>query len=79
MIEALEACQLGGAYLDVFAKEPLPANNPLWSMPNVLVNAHSASTSDKENGRIVDLFCQNLTRYLNGEPLMNVLDPVKGY
>ena len=79
MIEALEAGQLGGAYLDVFAKEPLPINNPLWSMPNVLVNAHSASTSDKENGRIVDLFCQNLTRYLNGEPLMNVLDPVKGY
>ena len=79
MIEALSSGHLGGAYLDVFSKEPLPKNNPLWSLPNVLVNAHSASTSDKENGRIVDLFCENLMRYLNGEPLINVLDPIKGY
>ena len=79
MIEALSSGHLGGAYLDVFSKEPLPTNSPLWSFPNVLVNAHSASTSDKENDRIVDLFCENLTRYLNGKPLINVLDPIKGY
>ena len=79
MIEALNSGHLGGAYLDVFSKEPLPTNSPLWSLPNVLVNAHSASTSDKENSRIVDLFCENLMRYLNGEPLINVLDPIKGY
>lgn len=79
MIEALSSGHLGGAYLDVFSKEPLPTNSPLWSFPNVLVNAHSASTSDKENDRIVDLFCENLTRYLNGKPLINILDPIKGY
>ena len=79
LIASLTSGHLGGAYLDVFAKEPLPAANPLWSLPNVLVNAHSASTSDRENSRIVDLFCNNLRRYLNNEPLLNVLDPIKGY
>lgn len=79
LITSLTSGHLGGAYLDVFAKEPLPDANPLWSLPNVLVNAHSASTSDRENSRIVDLFCDNLHRYLNNEPLLNVLDPIKGY
>jgi len=43
-------------------------------MPNVLVSPHSASTSDRENGRLTELFCENLGRYLRGEPLRNVLD-----
>ncbi len=79
LIASLTSGHVGGAYLDVFSKEPLPTANPLWSLPNVLVNAHSASTSDRENSRIVDLFCHNLHRYLNNETLLNVLDPIKGY
>ena len=79
LITSLSSGHLGGAYLDVFSTEPLPTDNPLWSLPNVLVNAHSASTSDRENSRIVDLFCDNLRRYLNDEPLLNVLDPKRGY
>ena len=79
LVEALESGHLGGAYLDVFAREPLPAESPFWGMPNVLVYAHSASTSDRENGRIVDLFCENLRRYLDKRPLLNVLDPALGY
>jgi len=75
LIEALRRGHLGGAYLDVFVEEPLPADSPLWSMPNVLVSPHSASTSDRENSRIVDLFCENLGRYLAGEQLLNVLAP----
>jgi glyoxylate/hydroxypyruvate reductase A len=74
LIAALHSGHLGGAALDVFADEPLPSDSPLWDMPNVLVSPHSASTSDLENGRITDLFCQNLERYLAGEPLLNVLD-----
>jgi glyoxylate/hydroxypyruvate reductase A len=74
MIAALESGHLGGAALDVFATEPLPEESPLWNMPNVLVSPHSASTSDRENARIADLFCENLRRYLGGEPLLNVLD-----
>ena len=74
LIEALRTGHLGGAALDVFAGEPLPPDSPLWDMPNVLVSPHSASTSDRENTRITDLFCDNLRRYLAGQPLRNVLD-----
>jgi phosphoglycerate dehydrogenase-like enzyme len=75
LVEALRSGHLGGAYLDVFAEEPLPADSPLWAMPNVLVSPHSASTSDRENRRITDLFLDNLRRWLDGRPLRNVLDP----
>lgn len=74
LIAALQSGQLGGAALDVFAEEPLPASSPLWSMPNVLISPHSASTSDRENTRLTDLFGENLRRYLNGQPLLNVLN-----
>jgi phosphoglycerate dehydrogenase-like enzyme len=58
----------------VFAQEPLPEESPLWDMPNVLVSPHSGSTSDRENGRLTDIFCENLRRFLAGEPLLNVLN-----
>ncbi len=48
-------------------------------MPNVLVSPHSGSTSDRENGRLTDLFCDNLARYQAGEPLRNVLDADRLY
>lgn len=79
LIAALQSGKLGGAALDVFAEEPLPASSPLWEMPNVLVSPHSASTSDRENERITDLFCDNLRRYLDGRPLRNVLDVERLY
>ena len=79
LVDALESGRLGGAALDVFREEPLPADSPFWTMPNVLVCAHSAATSDRENERITDIFCENLHRYLAGEPLMNVLDPLRMY
>lgn len=79
LIEALRSGHLGGAALDVFAVEPLPPDNPLWGMPNVLVSPHSASTSDRENGRLTELFCDNLRRYLADEPMRNVLDVVELY
>ncbi|HSG08965.1 MAG TPA: D-2-hydroxyacid dehydrogenase [Longimicrobiales bacterium] len=79
LVAALASGQLGGAYLDVFETEPLPVESPLWDMPNVLVSPHSGSTSDRENGRITDLFCENLRRREAGEPLLNVLDPERLY
>lgn len=79
LIAALRSGRLAGAGLDVFATEPLPADSPLWTMPNVLVSPHSASTSDRENQLITDLFCRNLRRYLDGQPLLNVLDPERMY
>jgi phosphoglycerate dehydrogenase-like enzyme len=79
LIESLRSGHLRCAALDVFAEEPLPPSSPLWEMPNVLISPHSASTSDRENRRVTDLFCDNLRRYLKGEPLRNVLDTVKLY
>ena len=79
LVAALESRHLGGAYLDVFAEEPLPTDSRLWDMPNVLISPHSGSTSDRENGRIIDLFCQNLRRYLAREPMLNVLDTQRLY
>lgn len=74
LVEALRSGHLAGAGLDVFAEEPLPPDSPFWEMPNVLVSPHSASTSDGENRRLTDLFCENLRRFLAGGPLVNVLD-----
>ena len=79
MVDLLAAGYLSGAALDVFEVEPLPAGSPLWDMPNVLINPHSASTSHKENGRITDLFCENLRRYLDGRPLLNLYEHGRGY
>jgi glyoxylate/hydroxypyruvate reductase A len=74
LIAALQSGHLSGAALDVFAEEPLPPESPLWDMSNVLVSPHSASTSDRENERITDLFVDNLRRYLDDKPLRNVLN-----
>jgi len=79
MIELLSDGKLGGAALDVFAVEPLPQESPLWAMPNVIINPHSASTSHRENGRITDIFIDNMGRYLRGEPLVNVFQSHRGY
>ena len=79
LIEALREGRLRGAALDVLSKEPPEAANPLWEMPNVLLSPHSASTVASENARLTDLFCDNLVRYLAGEPLLNVFDRERLY
>jgi len=79
LIEVLRSGHLGGAALDVFAKEPLAAESPLWDMPNVLITPHTISTAEDENELVVDLFCDNLRRFLAGEPLRNVFERVRGY
>jgi phosphoglycerate dehydrogenase-like enzyme len=79
LIANLRSGHLSGAFLDVFQTEPLPADNPLWEMPNVLVSPHSASTVERENERLTELFCDNIGRYLRGEPLRNVFDRKRMY
>lgn len=74
MISALQSGHLGGAALDVFRAEPLPADSVLWKMPRVIISPHSASTVEKENERLTEVFVDNLSRYLAGRPLRNVLD-----
>jgi phosphoglycerate dehydrogenase-like enzyme len=71
LIDALQRAAIGGAVLDVFTEEPLPADNPLWTAPNVIMATHTAAISVHENARIVALFCDNLQRFKRGEPLRN--------
>jgi phosphoglycerate dehydrogenase-like enzyme len=72
LIEVLQANRIRAA-LDVFAEEPLPASSPLWSMPNVLISPHTMALSFHENERIVELFAENLRRYLTGEELLRLV------
>jgi phosphoglycerate dehydrogenase-like enzyme len=79
LLNALRSGQLAGAALDVFRHEPLPPDSPFWAMPNVLITPHSMSTAVGENDLLVDLFCDNLRRYLDSQPLRNVVDMQRGY
>jgi phosphoglycerate dehydrogenase-like enzyme len=79
LIDALRAGRIGGAALDVFEVEPLPADSPLWTMSNVLVSPHRAGDHDDWPRDVVSLFADNLRRYLAGEPLRNVVDVELGY
>ena len=79
LADVLRAGHLRGAALDVFATEPLPAESPLWRLDNVLVSPHSAATLAEENARIVEIFADNLRRWLAGRPLRNLFQPARGY
>jgi phosphoglycerate dehydrogenase-like enzyme len=79
LIAALQAGQLGGAALDVFEHEPLPASSPLWDLPNVIVTPHISGWTSRYDELAVQLFADNLKRYLAGEPLLNEVDVVAGY
>jgi len=76
---ALKSGRIGGAVLDVFEKEPLPPESPLWSLPNVIITPHVSGISPKLMDAVVDLFVENLQRYQAGEPLYNLVDTSKGY
>jgi phosphoglycerate dehydrogenase-like enzyme len=76
---ALREKTIGGAALDVFPKEPLPADSPLWDVPNLLITPHTAALTDKLWERHYALFSENLRRYLGGQPLLAVVDKKKGY
>ena len=75
LVGALRDGQLSGAALDVFEVEPLPQESPLWDLENVIISPHATDmVPSLINKRQTDLFCENLRRYLEGEPLLNVLD-----
>ena len=71
LIAALREERLGGAYLDVFAEEPLPSASPLWTLPNVIVTPHNSAVSRGNERRQTEIFLANLVRYGRGEPLQN--------
>ena len=79
LVEALRSGAIAGAVLDVFTPEPLPPDNPLWTMENVVFSPHTAALSVHENARIVDLFCDNLERFAAGRPLRNIVSMTEFY
>ncbi|HID75619.1 MAG TPA: D-2-hydroxyacid dehydrogenase [Planctomycetaceae bacterium] len=84
LVQALKSGHLGGAVLDVTDPEPLPQENPLWEMPNVIITPHVGGQSARRIDNMTRLFCENLRRWQAGEPLINQLTdkrlgfPVRG-
>lgn len=79
LIEALQDGRVGLAVLDVTAVEPLPEDSPLWELPNVVLAPHTAAISPHEPRLIAELFAENARRFLEGEPLINVVNTREFY
>lgn len=79
LTDALENHRIAGAALDVFQTEPLPADDLLWKLPNVIITPHIAGLSRNYAERATELFKMNLLRYLNSEPLLNSFIANRGY
>ena len=79
LIRAVRDGRLGGAILDAFREEPLPADSELYTTPNIIVTPHTSWYSGRVLDRSIELFCDNLERFRRGEPLLNLVDPTAGY
>ena len=79
LICALEEKWIAGAGLDVFTREPLPPESPLYAMPNVIFSPHISGDLPDYELRATEIFCENLKRYLAGEPFLHEVDRAKGY
>ena len=79
LLDALGSGQVGAALLDVTDPEPLPADHPLWTAPNVFITPHYSGAHPTYDERANAIFLDNLRRFLAGEPLRNVVDKREGY
>jgi phosphoglycerate dehydrogenase-like enzyme len=79
LLKALKEGWIAGAGLDVFENEPLTTDSELWKLDNVLITPHVAGASPYYDERAVEVFCDNLKRYIEGKPLRNVVDKKAGY
>jgi glyoxylate/hydroxypyruvate reductase A len=77
LIAALDSGHLSGAIIDVAAVEPVPAGHPFWTHRRILLTPHIATMTQPETAAEVVL--QNIERHLQGLPLLNVIDPQRGY
>jgi phosphoglycerate dehydrogenase-like enzyme len=76
LLDALRTGRLAGAILDVTSEEPLPAGHPLWDAPNVTITPHVSGATDRFRDELV---IENVRRFVAGEPLLNPIDPARGY
>ncbi|MCR4397713.1 MAG: D-2-hydroxyacid dehydrogenase [Firmicutes bacterium] len=79
LVEALQSRHLAGAALDVFEREPLPPDSPLWSVDNLLMTPHVAGSRRDHIAALTEHFAENLRRWLSGEELLDIVDKRKGY
>jgi phosphoglycerate dehydrogenase-like enzyme len=79
LVKALREHWIAGAYLDTFETEPLPRESPLWALDNAFLVPHDSHSSPHIGDRVVEIFAENLERYVRGEPLLHVCDPRRGY
>jgi phosphoglycerate dehydrogenase-like enzyme len=79
LVTALEKRAIGGAGLDVASPEPLPPENPLWSLENVFITPHTSGISERIWQREAELLVDNLERWFRGEPLRTQVDLARGY
>lgn len=79
LVDALRSGHLAGAGLDVFDREPLPDDHPLWTTPNVIVTPHTSGFRRGHWDEVIDLFSENIRRFERGEELKFRVDPALGY
>jgi phosphoglycerate dehydrogenase-like enzyme len=79
LVKALKDGWIAGAGLDVFPQEPPPSSHPIFDCPNVVMSAHTSGWSPDRQVRLIDLFADNVRRYSQGLPLINVVDKQRGY
>jgi phosphoglycerate dehydrogenase-like enzyme len=79
LIASLREGRLAGAGLDVTYTEPLPADNPLWDAPNLIVTPHCSAASEQTRQRTLAIARENLRRFVAGEPLINICDMKEGF
>ncbi len=79
LVVALKEGKIAGAGIDVFEIEPLPEESPLWEQPNAIITYHLAGRSSEGQRNMKQIFCENLRRWVKGDPLLNVVDKQKGY
>ena len=79
LVDALKSHRIAGAGLDVASPEPLPSNHPLWDCPNLVITPHNSGAAPIRQVRMVALLAENVRRYSNGLPLLNVVDKTRGY
>lgn len=77
--DALQAGRIAGAAIDVFAEEPLPEDSPLWDAPRLLITGHYAGASPAYDARALEVFLENIGKFVAGEPLTRVVDKHRGY
>jgi phosphoglycerate dehydrogenase-like enzyme len=79
LVKAMDEKKLAGAGVDVTDPEPLPKDHPLWKFDNAIITPHIAGRSDRDSGRMVGTIKENIVRFVEGKPLVNVVDKQKGY